>query len=850
MVGIHKMNNQIKKIAIVLFSAYLVSFYLMIQCFDACADTGSPVSSSGSGSVFHNAIRVGVDHKNPPFEFIDEQGDTTGFNIDLLEALAQVMGLRLEIVTGPWETIRTSLENGQLDMVSGMYYSKERDAKVDFSVPFIIVYESMFVRKESCLNTIEELINREVIVQSADIMHDYIVSNNVTDHIIQVENTLDGIYLLASGQHDSALLPKLQGQYLLNKYNITNVKAAGPAILAQKYCFAVSEGNHELAAILDQGLSILKSSGRYKDIRENWFGVIEGNRYLALYRMVLGALVGLVLLLSISWIWTWSLRRHVQRKTRQLADELVAHQRTLGMLKDKEAHLRALVESSPDAILVVDQQLCMTDCNPAFMKQLGFDQNDIKGQHLSLIFPDEEDMVLLEKSTFAGIARTGVWQDERLYKMKSGALVPMETTVSEKKLPGGNLGGYVAIMRNISKRKQVEKEKHRLEDQLRLVHKMEAIGTLAAGIAHDFNNILSSIIGYGELARRSLPPENPARQDLEEVLESADRAKDLVRHILTYSRRSEQERRPEYFSSLVEDSLRLLRASLPANIEIIKDFAVDEDLILADATQMNQVIINLVTNAAHAVDKGQGSIEIRLRDIELEEQETTMVPAAVPGRHIELTVTDNGHGIDKSILDRIFDPFFTTKQRGEGTGMGLSVVHGIIKDHGGFIRVKSRLGEGTSFHIIFPLYDGAYNEIVAPGPIIGGNERILLIDNEEKVTNAWQRILMSLGYHVVASTSPREGLRRFSDSPTSFDLVITDLDMPEMAGSELIQKLKTLFADIKIIIHTGFSKALTKVELEQLGVIHCLHKPVSTNVMAKTLRSVLDKKNSKSSVNR
>ena len=750
-------------------------------------------------------VSVGTDQNYPPFEFVDDQGRPAGFNIDLLRALAEVMGLELDIRPGPWNSVRKAIEDGRLDMVSGMYYSPERDKLVDFSVPFIIVYESMFVREHSALSSLTDLKNREIIVQSGDIMHDYALANKLAGRIVTVNNTIDGLRLLASGKHDGALLPKLQGQYLLKKYHITHLRAAGPAILAQEYCFAVRNGNKNLAAILDQGLSILKTSGRYKEIRRKWFGVLERGNFEALYKIVVVIFSSLLLLLAVSWLWNWSLRRHVRRKTRELADELAAHERTLCTLKDREAHLRALVESSSDAILVLDKQLCMTDCNPAFINLLGYGRKEITGHSFALILPEDENIGLLERTAFSDIAQMGFRRDERQYKNKKGGLVPMEITVSEKILPDGRLEGYVAIMRDISKRRHAEEEKLRLEGQLGQVHKMEAIGTLAAGIAHDFNNILSSIIGYTVLSRRTLPADSQARQDLDEVLEAANRAKGLVRQILTYSRQAEQERRPEKLTALIEDSLRLIRASLPATIEIIKDFQVKDDLVLADTTQINQVLINLVTNAAQAMNSGHGRLQIGLHDIELTESEAAAVPTAVPGHHLELTVTDNGHGMDKAVLNRIFDPFFTTKRRGEGTGMGLSVVHGIVKDHGGFIQVDSQLGTGTSFRVILPRFDGVCDSTPPPGAIIGGNERILLIDDEERVANAWRRILMSLGYDVTAATHPAEGLRMFRASPEDFDLVLTDLDMPQMNGLELTGKLKQSRPDIPVVLYTGFS---------------------------------------------
>ncbi len=682
----------------------VVIFFICLHINYAAAADNHPKP----GKTPDRIVTVGTDHDYPPFEYVDEQGSAQGFNIDLLKSIAETMGLTLKITTGPWKEIRSALENGQVNMVSGMYYSPERNMNVDFSVPFIQVHLSMFTRDDSGFHKISELKNKEIIVQTGDIMHDYVLSTQITPKIIEVDNTLDGIRLLASGKHDAALLPNLQGQYFLRKYDIANIRAVQPVILGQKYCFAVTEGDRELIDMLDQGLSILKASGKYREIREHWFGVLEGTNYPLHYRTVLGILLCLILMLLISWFWTWTLRRLVRKKTRQLADEL-------------------------------------------------------------------------------------------------------------------------------SERKQAEKEKEALEERLRQVHKMEAIGTLAAGIAHDFNNILSAIVGYAQLARQETDSETRAYKDMTAVLESADRAKKLIGQILTYSRGTKQEQQAEHLSFLIKGGMQLLKTSLPANVEIITDLQAKNDLVPAYATQIHQILINLVINSAHAIGLNQGRIEIRLRNIELT-QKTVSVPPLMPGTYVELTLTDTGHGIDKSIQERIFDPFFTTKQRGQGTGMGLSVVHGIVKDHGGQIQVKSRLNQGTSFHIIFPVYTGAQVEIDAPAPIMGGSERILFIDDEKDVVDVWERILTSLGYQVTASESPRTAMDLFQQSPEKFDVIITDLDMPQINGLSLIRAVKDIRPDIRIIVHSGIKTREYEQGAADLDITCFLQKPVSIEKMTQALQ--------------
>lgn len=824
-----------------------LSFLVMVSAAAAFL-TGASAAKAESKEPPHpyeitekkSLVVVGADRNYPPFEFLDEEGTPVGFNIDLLKALADVMGLELQIKSGYWSEIRDAIENRELDMVSGMFYSPERDNVVDFSVPFLTVYQSLFIRKGTPIHSIEDLQGKEVIVQRGDIMHDYVASLNLTDKIIPVDDTVDGLRLLASGKHDCALLSKLQGQYLLKKYGITNVTTAGYAMLDREYCFAVANGDERLLSRLDQGLKILKAAGKYKDIREKWFGVIEKSPLEKYVKIAGGVLAALLVLQIGSLLWNRSLRRHVRIKTRELETELNAHEHTLVALKDREAHLRALVESSSDAILTLDKQKFMVDCNPAFVRLLGHTKNEIEGKSLKLILPVDANRKRFENAVFNLIEKEGAWRDEWEFTRKDGSIIHMETTISEKILPDGRVEGYVAIMRDITKRKLAEKEKSALESQLQNVQKMEAIGALAGGIAHDFNNILSSIIGYTELSRRALPEESPINEDLYEVLDAADKAKALVRQILTYSRQSDQERRPVSLNTIIKGAVRLLWSSLPSSIEINVKIDADPDTVLADPTQVHQVLLNLATNAVHAIGKNSGVLDIELHDFELKDDEASSIPAAVPGEHLELTVRDNGHGMDQSIMDRIFDPFFTTKGRGEGTGMGLSVVHGIVKDHGGLIRVESELGKGTAFQVILPKYMGSADMVAEPeGRLIGGNERILMVDDDDRVLNAWKRILTALGYDVVAVTSPLDAIKVFREKATRIDLVITDLTMPIMHGVELAERLMKEREDIPVILYTGFSEAVDEEMARAAGIDTFLHKPITTSEMADAIRSAL-----------
>jgi len=451
---------------------------------------------------------------------------------------------------------------------------------------------------------------------------------------------------------------------------------------------------------------------------------------------------------------------------------------------------------------------------------------------------------------------------------------------------------------NALERKWAEEEKKELEGQLRQAQKMQAIGTLAGGIAHDFNNILFPIVGYTEMAMGDLPEESVTRSNLEEVLKAANRATGLVRQILTFSRQSEQERKPLKIQPIIKEALKLLRASIPSTIEISQNIDKGCGAILADPIQIHQVMMNLCTNAYHAMREKGGVLAVSLSNVDFGppcpswcDSESKMLMQSkpglgqgrdvvgtgccacksglgqglrsadlekhhkhsafriphseielVPGSYLRLTVSDTGHGIEHADMERIFEPYFTTKGPGKGAGMGLAVVHGIARSHGGYITVYSEPGEGATFHVYLPRIDSSAIApvTVSTESVPNGKERILLTDDEEQIVNMVQQMLERLGYHVTARTSSVEALEAFRTQPEKFDLVITDQTMPNMTGAELAQKLMGIRPDIPIILCTGFSEVIPEEKARAMGFQDYVMKPIVKSEMARIIRRVLD----------
>jgi signal transduction histidine kinase len=384
-------------------------------------------------------------------------------------------------------------------------------------------------------------------------------------------------------------------------------------------------------------------------------------------------------------------------------------------------------------------------------------------------------------------------------------------------------------------------ERKRLERQLRQSQKMEAIGRLAGGIAHDFNNILAAIIGFTEIAADKISPDSKAQGNLKRILEAGIRGRELIKQILAFSRQSEQEKKPSQLSRIVDETLRLLRASLPSTIHIEWNVASESGLVLADASQMQQVVMNLCTNAAHAMRERGGIISIDLCDFSFSTSAEAPRGGLAPGVYLQLSVNDSGEGMPGDIVDRIFDPFFTTKKLGEGTGLGLSVVLGIIESHGGAITVRSEPGRGSTFAVYLPRIMEARAEVpVGEERVPTGKERILFIDDEEALAEMGKEILADLGYEVISRTSSRDALELVKADPRCFDLVITDQTMPELTGVGLAKEILAIRADMPIIMCTGFSHLVDAGKARAAGIKAFAMKPLTKREIAKTIRRALD----------
>jgi PAS domain S-box-containing protein len=509
-------------------------------------------------------------------------------------------------------------------------------------------------------------------------------------------------------------------------------------------------------------------------------------------------------------------------------------------LMESEERFRLLVKNTSDIIAAINPDGTQRYVSQAVERITGYRPDEVIGKSIGeVIHPDDmEEVMKVWYEALAHPSEIHKVQYRHIHKTKEWVYLE---AVGQSFIDESAIRAVVVSVRDITALKHAAEEKAKLEAQLLQSQKMEAIGSLAGGIAHDLNNILFPISGLSEMLIEDFPPGSPENESLEQIYKSAQRGSDLVKQILAFSRQSNLQKLPIRIQPILKEVLKLFRATIPQNIEITSHIEPDCGMISADPTQMHQVLMNLITNAYHAVEQTGGMIHIELTERPFTKNEW-FDNSIKPGRYAVVTVSDTGTGIDQMLIDRIYEPYFTTKKQGKGTGLGLSVVHGIIKEYGGDIRVYSEVGKGTVFHVYLPLLEDAHGRSV-PGcsrEYPTGHERILLIDDEEPIAQMIQMILERLGYLITVRTGSLEALDDFKADPLKYDLVISDRGMPKMTGMQLAGELIAIRPEIPIIICTGFTHEEDEYRAKALGIKGFLIKPVAIADLAVMVRNVLD----------
>ncbi|MCD4744000.1 MAG: cache domain-containing protein, partial [Desulfobacteraceae bacterium] len=516
-------------------------------------------------------------------------------------------------------------------------------------------------------------------------------------------------------------------------------------------------------------------------------------------------------------------------------------------MRESEEKFRSMYESTQTGIAIVSLDFKIKQANNAYCNMLGYSENELIGKTLKEITYPDDLPKNIEKQEKLGKGELGSFQMEKRFIHKTGKTVYGILSATLIRDKNRNPNYFLGNVIDITIRKGAEKTKIELEEKLKQAQKMEAIGSLAGGIAHDFNNVLFSIIGFTELTIADMLKDGQNKSNLDQILIAANRAKEMVQHILAFSRQTKTEKKPVKIQSIIEEVVKLLKTSIPSTIELKVNIDKNCMPIFADTVQIHQVIMNLATNASHAMRKKGGVMKFTLKQKKISSDDLIRYPDLHTGTYVKLTVKDTGHGMSSEVMGKIFNPYFTTKKVGEGTGMGLSVVHGIILDHDGDVVAESKPGKGAIFHIFLPIAD-KINSIeqhsTSSELIPRGRENILLVDDDEQIADMTEQLISRLGYHVVSYTDSQKALEAFKKEPDKFDLVITDMTMPNITGTELAVKLLKIKPDIQIILCSGYSELIDKETAQAMGIKAYIAKPIALKEIAQAIRKILDKEKS------
>ncbi len=495
--------------------------------------------------------------------------------------------------------------------------------------------------------------------------------------------------------------------------------------------------------------------------------------------------------------------------------------------------LMSAIEQTNEVIVITDINGNIRYANPAFEKVTGYTRDEVSGENPRILQSGEHDEEFY-RDLWDTITNGGTWRGSFMNRKKDGTLYTEDAVISPVFEKSGRIADFVAVKRDIT-------EELELQKQLNHAQRLEAIGNLAGGIAHDFNNILFPIIGLSELMGKEFSPGSPEHKNLHEIIKAGKRGRDLVRQILAVGRQSEYRLIPVQIQMVLKEVIKLIRSTVPANIEISINVQQNCSAVMADPTQIHQLAMNLITNAYHALNGEDGQISIRLEEIELAGKKPGGLTLE-PGKYALLTVSDTGPGIDPDIIDTIFEPYVTTKEHGKGTGLGLSVVYGIVGKYGGELRVENEVGRGAAFYVYLPVADKKVDKQEKEDAKIlpEGKEKILLVDDEQSILKLQKQMLEKFGYQVETRSSSLEALELFKARPDNFDLIVTDMTMPNMRGDELAKEIRARDKKTPVIICTGFSEKIDENTAERIGINGFLMKPILMKDMMQTVRKVLD----------
>jgi signal transduction histidine kinase/ABC-type amino acid transport substrate-binding protein/ActR/RegA family two-component response regulator len=793
------------------------------------------MSGSIAAAAGKSMIIVGGDNEFPPYEFL-ENGEPAGFNIDLIRAVADIMGLDVEIRLGPWNETKKDLEQGKIDVISGMVYSEERDKIFNFSVPHTMIFPSLFVRSDSTIQTLADIEGKEIIVQEGDIMQDFLRKEYPAVRIVPVTHHPEALKLVASGKHHGALQPSgLHRYYTADTSVLDSLRFVKIDLPPLRYCFAVTKENSVLLYKLDQGLILLKSTGSYQKIYEKWFGVYERMEWWESIKYFVLGLALTMVGLAASLLWNSTLKRLVKiqtdelrkasikleerveartidlaRSNERLQSEINERHKIEEALRENEEKYRAIVESFDGQIYICSPDYKIEFMNRNLIQRSG---RDATGEPCYKILHDRDSICPWCINDRVQKGQTVRWEvrspkDNLWYYVVNTPIYRADGSISKQ-----------AMILDITERVHAEREKRKLVAQNLQLQKAESLGRMAGAIAHHFNNKLHVVSGHIKQAMNRLPQvdtsENTSEDtfiaDLSAAMRAADQAAEVSRSMLTYLGKVTGNRTPLNLAEICKRSLLLIQATLPEKIAFKTDFPIPHPAITTNANQIQLILTHLVSNAMEAIGDSRGTIHLTVKMVS---------PADIPTDHrfpvnwqpndkffACLEMRDTGCGIPAKGIEEAFDPFFSTKLTGRG--MGLSVVFGITQAHGGVVTVESEPDRGSIFCVFFPVSEEKaplQPNTTANIAKIEGEGTVLLVDDDKTVLTITGQMLSQLGFTVLSAMDGIEALEVFRHNQGKIRFVLSDFSMPRMNGLEMLTSLRKIAPDIPVILASGYNE--------------------------------------------
>lgn len=810
--------------------------------------------------IFINSLqplKVMVDDNFVPLSTYDKKKKAyRGISVDLFQHIALKLGLKytfLQDSTLTWSDKEDLLKGGKIDLLMPVSFTPLRASSGIFTDSFYDSYYCAIAKNSQKINikSSYDLASYRIGVTKASAIISFILPFVPAANIAAFD-TQEAMYqAVRNGDVDIALQNK--NVFREDRFNLGFIDLQVFHTLVEsprKYSYYLSKSaaHDQLAGMINRylaGVDVQRLISYY-DSRED--ELIE--RYTEQKNQKNMLLLGIAGLLTLLAILVGSFFHH-RRLTAQLKASIEQTQLQREALQKSENNLKRAMEIARLGIWEYDIDTDLFSFNDQFYALFHTTAEEAGGyvmspKHYAETFLHPDDMSMVGVETAKALTTTDPNYSRQLEHRIICADGEIRTIIVHIRVVKDGTGRTVKTYganQDVTELRRAENENKKLQAQLQQAQKMEAIGTLAGGIAHDFNNILGAILGYAEMAKDGSEEGSVVASDIDQVVKASVRARDLVKQIVDFSRQSNSGRFPVQPSVIIVEAIKMLRSSLPTTIEIRQDIDRDAGFIKADPTQIHQILINLCTNAFHAMEETGGILKISLRKKALSEDDLSGELHIPPGDFLEMSVEDTGAGISPDLKEKIFEPYFTTKEVGKGTGMGLAIIHGIVKGYGGFITFHSQPGEGSSFHVFLPVTSEADSHgPELPEPIKPGSEHILYVDDEETLAKMGKNMLERLGYRVTMRTDSIEALATFENNPDSFDLVITDQTMPGMIGSALARKILQIKPGVPIILCTGYSNQISEEKASSFGITGFAMKPLAKKEIALLIRKALDEK--------